>query len=249
MSKKYNLKILPVKPYLHKTTFDFDERLPNINEGAMVVMVAPPQSGKSTTIVNLLQNENLLADRLDEIFIFSPTIFNDKTSRFLKEKYKNTCYDHYDDSIIENIIKTQELYPEDERPSIGIILDDIVGMIPKNSSINYLCSRYRHFGVKLLLFSTQLIKGIPPVVRANASNVILFPNSNQSELNKIIDEWGFALGGKKKFMETYCNACNEKYQFLHIDLSSTPSKGYKNFDTILYENTFSDISKNMKENI
>ena len=37
--------------------------------------------------------------------------------------------------------------------------------------------------------------------------------------------------------------------FFILILSSTPSKGYKNFDTILYENTFSDISKNMKENI
>lgn len=239
---KFNLKVLPVTEQKADNTFDYDERLPNINNGAMVILVAPPQSGKSVLISNLLLNDNFLANRLEEVYIFSPTIFNDKTSRFLRDRYENTVYDRYDDYVIEQIIETQNSYALEDRPAIAIILDDIVGLIPKHSKINYLCSRYRHFNIKLLLFSTQLMKGIPPVVRANASNVIIFPNPNTSELGKMVDEWSGSLGGKKKFIECYQKCCDAKYQFMHIDMSKTPPVCYKNFQELVYESTFEAIN-------
>lgn len=235
---KYNTKICPITEYKENNIIDFDDRLPNINKGSMTVMIAPPQSGKSVLISNLMLNPNMYADKLDEVHIFSPTIFNDKTSRFLKQKYEGTCYDGYSDQIVEKIIRDQEEYEIDERPTLGIILDDIVGLIPTNSKINYLCSRYRHFNIKLLLFSSQLIKGLPPVVRANASNILIFPNSNSNELRKIVEEWAGVVGGQSKFLELYNKVCCEKYQFLHLDLSHTPTRVYKNFEELIHEDKF-----------
>ena len=59
---------------------------------ALLLMISPIRTGKSTIISNLLLNSHFYGqDYFDEVMCISPTIYNDKTSRFLKKAFD--CYD------------------------------------------------------------------------------------------------------------------------------------------------------------
>ena len=104
---------------------------------ALLLMISPIRIGKSTIINNLLLNSKFYGqDFFDEVMCVSPTIYNDKTSRFLKKAFD--CYDEYDDSIIDNLIEKQEGYEDpQERPDIALILDDIIGLIRREAKVNH----------------------------------------------------------------------------------------------------------------
>jgi len=103
--------------------------------------------GRSTN--NLLLNPNFYADCFQDVFIISNTIFNDATSRFASDKWKNTCYEMYDDKIIDDIINTQKRKKNGEGDtSYCVIYDDICGDLNKHGRKGgkaiYFGTRFRH---------------------------------------------------------------------------------------------------------
>jgi hypothetical protein len=202
---------------------------------ALLLMISPIRTGKSTIISNLLLNSHFYGqDYFDEVMCISPTIYNDKTSRFLKKAFD--CYDGYDDKIIIDLIKKQEGFADnmDERPEIAVILDDILGTIRREANVNHLASRFRHYGIKLLLMSSQNYRSVSPVIRSNATNMIIgSPFPNTKELGKIAEEMGDQFGGYDNFLKIYYTATPEKYDFLYLDLQSNPPLAYHNFEKVI----------------
>ena len=84
--------------------------------------------------------------------------------------------DNYSDELIHNLVKKQESYTKQEQPEIALILDDVlgtgVGSVRKNSEVNMLATRFRHYNIKLLLFSSQVFRYVSNVIRSNSTNVI-----------------------------------------------------------------------------
>tara|TARA_R110000737_G_scaffold270221_4_gene277413 strand:+ start:3121 stop:3960 length:840 start_codon:yes stop_codon:yes gene_type:complete len=203
-------------------------------QGALILMISPVRTGKSTIISNMLLNNNLYGeDAFDSVKIISNTIDNCITSRFLKEAFDVSSY--YDDSLIEGIIKSQKSFEKSEQPEIAIIIDDCLGSLKRESAINHLSSRYRHFNIKMLLFSSQKFTGsVSPVIRANCTNLIIgSPFSNQKELGKIFEEYGDSFGGVDNLAKIYKLATPNRFDFLHISLQDNPPKCYRNFETLL----------------
>ncbi len=201
---------------------------------ALLLMISPIRTGKSTIINNLLLNSNFFGqDFFDEVMCVSPTIYNDKTSRFLKKAFD--CYDEYDDAIIDNLIAKQEAYEDpQDRPDIALILDDIIGLIRREAKVNHLASRFRHYNIKLLLMSSQNYRKVSPVIRSNATNMIIgSPFPNMKELGKIAEEIGDQFGGADNFLKIYYTATPNKYDFLYLDLQSNPPLAYRNFDEVI----------------
>lgn len=202
---------------------------------ALMLMISPIRTGKSTIISNLLLNSHFYGqDYFDEVMCISPTIYNDKTSRFLKKAFD--CYDGYDDKIITDLIAKQEGYADnlDERPEVAVILDDILGTIRREANVNHLASRFRHYGIRLLLMSSQNYRSVSPVIRSNATNMIIgSPFPNTKELGKIAEEIGDQFGGYDNFLNIYYTATPEKYDFLYLDLQSNPPLAYHNFEKVI----------------
>ena len=243
-------KVIPVKdPELKNTKHDdIHPHLPQINGyggGALILMLAPVKCGKSTILSNMLLNKDFYdaQERFDQTVVISNTIANCITSRFLKQAFD--CYDHYSDSIIDGIITRQKSFAKEDQPEIALVLDDCLGSIKINSRVNHLASRYRHFNIKLLIMNSQKFVGaVSPVVRANATNVIIgSPFPNIKELAAICECYGDQYGGPNKMMALYKSACQERYDFIHLDLQNT--KMYRNFDTLIAEghNHYIDINK------
>lgn len=209
--------------------------------GALVLMISPVSTGKSTIISNLLLGDYESGfynaqDRFSDTIIISNTIANDITSRYVRQAF--TTFDEYDDSIVDGIVRKQKSYEsKEDMPDIAVILDDCLGSIRREASVNHLASRFRHYNIRLLLFSSQKFTGaVSPVIRANATNVIIgspFPNS--AELKRIALEYGDLFGGEKRFLEIYKKATPNRYDFLHLSLKSSPPQAFRNFETLIAE--------------
>jgi len=204
--------------------------------GALCLLISPVRTGKSTLISNMLLNDQFYdaQTRFDSTTIISNTIANDITSRFLKRAFDT--HDHYDDSIIDGIVKIQKSYDKEDQPEIAVVLDDCLGSIRREAKINHLCSRYRHFNIKLLIVSSQNFRACSPIIRQNATNVIIgSPFPNQKELGKIAEEFGDNFGGADNFLKIYAQATPNRYDFLHLDFQSNPPKAMRNFEEIIAE--------------
>jgi len=214
--------------------------LPNVEGeggGSLLLLISPVRTGKSTLISNLLLREDFYdaQERFDQVSIISNTIANDVTSRFLRKAFDGNCHDFYSDATIHNIVEKQKKFPKEEQPEIAIVLDDCLGSIKQNSMINHLASRYRHFNIKLLIISSQKFTGsVSPIIRANATDVIIgSPFPNQKELERIGDEYGDLFGGSKNWIKLYKKCTPNKYDFCYMDLQENPPLMYSNFEKLI----------------
>jgi len=200
---------------------------------ACVLHCSPVKTGKSTIISNLLLSDQFYGqDYFDRVKIMSNTINNDDTSRFLRDAFD--VEDHYEDRFVDDLITSQNKFDKEEMPSVALICDDLLGSIRREARINHLASRFRHYNIQLLYYSSQSFRKVNNVVRQNATNVIIgSPFPNTKELGKIAEEYGDMFGGDKNFLKIYKIATPNKYDFLHLDLQENPPVAYHNFEKIV----------------
>jgi len=248
-----DLTILAVKIPPHEKKIKHHPTLPDVNKGACVVDIAKPRSGKTLRLVNYLQNPNFYAEKFDAVYIYSSTMSNgDDTARFLYDQYADTIYSEYSDSHLQSIIDYQDSIPKSSRPKIALVFDDFIAFpnIHKNSLMFKIATSYRHHNIGLLLYNTQMLKYLPPVVRASANYVILSQNSNMKQVEALSEEYGGSFG-VEKWKQLFATATNEPYGFLYMDLygftgSNNNPKAYSNFNKLLYEAPISYSTKNQK---
>jgi hypothetical protein len=238
-------KILPVVPPEDAGNDGYPEIHPHLPQisgpggGALLLMISPVRTGKSTIISNLLLGDSEMGfydaqERFHTTTIISNTIANDVTSRFLAKAFDT--HDSYNDYIIDGIVAQQKSYSKEEQPDIAVILDDCLGSIRREARINHLASRFRHFNIRLLVISSQNFRSCSPIIRQNATNVLVgSPFPNQKELGKMAEEYGDVFGGADNWLKIYKKATPDKYNFLHMDFQSNPPKAYRNFEELIAE--------------
>jgi hypothetical protein len=237
--KAFAPKILPVVAPSNVSAKPHHPNLPCVDcgvagGGSLLLMISPVKTGKSTIISNLLLNDQFYGQEFfDDVQIISNTIKNDVTSRFLNQAFN--VHDYYSDDIIDGIINRQKSFEKQYQPEMALILDDCLGSIKRESRINHLCSRYRHFNIKLLVISSQKFKGsVSPIIRANATDVIIgSPFPNQKELFAVAEEYGDLFAGPENWLRLYRQATPNKYDFCYMDLQQNPPVMYSNFDHIV----------------
>ncbi len=217
--KKGNYKILPVRPSEDFGKIDRELPVPLQSmfkkNGAVLGIMSPPGSGKSNFLSSLLLQENLLKDFFNGgLYVISPTIHNDLTSRFLKE-YADFVSDEYSEEMMEEIFKNIMAVPKEDREYCCIVLDDCMGSLKMNTFCSKMASCCRHMK-SLQVYSTQSVKSLPPNLRSNISHTITFYQPSNKQLNDIV-ELHSCFGGEKVFLEKYKEACGVKYGFLLSD--------------------------------
>ena len=234
-------KVIPVRDpdpvkSIHPEVHPNLPQIEGFGGGALVLLISPVRTGKSTLISNMLLNDEFYdaQERFDNTTIISNTISNDITSRFLRKAFDT--HDAYDDSIIEGIVKKQKSYDKEDQPEIAVVLDDCLGSIRREAKINHLASRFRHFNIKLLIISSQNFRMCSPIIRQNATNVIVgSPFPNQKELGKMSDEYGDVFGGAENWLKIYAQATPNRYDFLHMNFQNNPPQAFRNFETLIAE--------------
>jgi len=220
-----NLKIKPCHPHLPEPP-------------ACLLVVGPVKTGKTTLISNLLLSPLCYGkDYFDRVVIVSNTICNDITGRFLLKAFE--CHNIYNDEIILNILKDQEKDGEENeegekenRKDVCIIFDDIMGSLKQTAVANFIASRFRHYNIKLLVYSVQNFRGISCVVRQNVTDlIVLSPFPNQKELQeKIFMEYGDLYGDPRTMEKIYRIATPHRHDFLYCKLGENPAQAFHNFE-------------------
>ena len=232
--KKTTLQVLPVNDPEEEDDWgnDVHENLPQVGGfggGSLTLLIGAVRTGKSTLLSNFFLNPDFYGQEMfDYVKIMSNTISNDITSRFMKEAFDVS--DYYDDSIISGIIENQKKFDKKSQPKIAIICDDLLGSVPRNGLLWSLCSRYRHYNIRMLIISSQNYRQVSPIARQNCQNlVITSPFPNQKEMLKIAEEFGDVLGGDKQFLKIFKYATPDRYDTLHINLQDNPVTAWRNW--------------------
>lgn len=196
------------------------------------------KSGKTTLLNNIIfrTKEEGFYDAqnyFDEIAVMSNTINNDPSARFIKKACSVT--DHYSDGMITNFIESQKSYGErDDMPFTALFLDDILSKnMKRNSEISFLCTRYRHLNIGLLGIFTQNLKSVDTIIRNNATDVIIFKQTNNKQLIGVMEEWSGVYGGEKEFMKLYLYATRKPFDFLYLKVYE--GKALRSFEEVIYE--------------
>tara|TARA_R110000822_G_scaffold88886_1_gene205620 strand:+ start:2425 stop:3141 length:717 start_codon:yes stop_codon:yes gene_type:complete len=234
-------KILAIKDDDNQKAKYHHPHLPDVGvgvkgKGSCLLLLSPRQTGKSTVASNLFLNPAFFGEKangekfFDEIYVISPTINLDRSSRFLKKRC--VCFDTYHPDIIQGILENQLAMGEDAG-EIAIFLDDCVGIMDKE--IANLATRSRHYNIKLLAVSSQKFRGaLNPILRANITDLIVgspFPNTR--DLSAVAEEFGDQFGGMDKWLELYKKATPKKYDFAYMKLTNPPQM-FHNFEEQIY---------------
>lgn len=215
-----DLNVYSLKKDDDKPTFErpIPEPLPGADgECFVLTLVGPRSSGKSVVISNLVLRDEMYRGLFEEIIIISPTIYSDSTARFLiNEVGKDRVYEAYSEDIIQGLIDSVKDKDRHERNMKLIILDDVIGSIPKFNSLVYnLTSKARHWSISMII-STQNLRELPPVVRNNTTNWIFFRSGNLREIQKMMEEMG-SLGSPDNCYQLYTTCVEEPHKFMYVD--------------------------------
>jgi len=97
--------------------------------------------------------------------------------------------------------------------------------------LHSLFTRGRHNSISTIV-STQKFAAIHPIIRVNATSLIVYRLRNYKELEAFVEEVS-GMVSKKELIEIYKTATEEEYSFLYIHLTAKSIKDmfYKNFTT------------------
>ena len=195
-------------------------------------------SGKTVVLNNLLLR--FLKDKFDAIYIISPTICNDDSTRFLLDYAgKDNCYETYDDRIITHIIDVQKMADEfGEMGHVCLVIDDFITEVPQNAKIWGLFTKARHYNISIIIAS-QMWRKIPALARTQLTHIGYFRTANELELQKFIEEVVSNFTGSiDKSLELYMKATAQPYHFLYLDMNNF--KMYKNLGDEMLFSKFND---------
>ena len=232
------LNILPIKNDDRRQPLGKDIPEPLPQKSFRMGLIGYSGSGKTVVLNNILLR--FLKDKFDAIYIISPTICNDDSTRFLvKYAGKDNCFESYDDKIITHIIDMQKM--GDSMGVMGhvcLVIDDFITEVPQNAKIWGLFTKARHYNISIIIAS-QMWRKIPALARTQLTHIGYFRTANELELQKFIEEVIINYtGSSDKALDIYMKATAEPYNFLYLDMNNF--KAYKNLGDELLFSKFND---------
>lgn len=190
-----------------------------------LLIIAPKGSGKTTTTINLLKfYENAFDNRI----AFSPTLSIDDNWKAAFEKgtikpfNKRNVFKHYNEAKLCKIwkaIKKENKGKKNFHDKLKtlILFDDIVGELPRTrSNCAYKIARnHRHYAVSNITIS-QEYNGLAPVLRKNATGLLLYGTTDGAEIKTITEQQGGFIG-KNRFFRMWCYCISKAFGFLFIN--------------------------------
>ena len=204
------------------------------------IINAASGSGKTVLIQSLILD--IYRNCFSRIYIFSPSIELDDTflpvKKYISENLTETegeqiYFSDFDGEAVQNILDTQKhiIHHQKKDPktkrlfSILLIFDDVADnkAIHNDKALNSCFTRGRHSQVSTIL-STQKYNAVSTIIRTNMDSMYLFRLRNANDLQAVIDELS-ALLDKKRLLEIYLKATEQRFSFLFIKLTA-PNVNY-----------------------
>lgn len=201
--------------------------------------------GKTNLISNLLTRKDMYRYFFDYITIFTPNAFDREYQAILKvnNRYKNkytesVIYDEFDEEILEDwykdvladykkAVKMVNRKQIDHPPKHLLLIDDFADnrSVLNSPVLKRLFFNGRHYGINTWV-SVQYIKTVPPSIRSNAMNYLVFGGQTNENMNILVEILASGKIGKRE-MRQIINMIDERggYSFLFINKSKLPTDG------------------------
>ena len=219
---------------------DVDESIPMPLPQALnffLLISGKAGSGKTSLILNLLCKRGKNYNRkFDKVFIFSPSLItmkNDPFSEIPAEQKFQELDEEILQAVLDDIANTGE--------KILLIMDDVVNDITKNKDLQRLMNKIlmnrRHLagenGSVSVIITSQVYNKIPPPIRKQASQIVLYHTKNRKEIDNLFDE--LILIPKKEFYEILKYVFQKKHDFMYLDTNKDFDKMiHRNFNQLVY---------------
>lgn len=181
-----------------------------LKENSIVFITAPPKSGKTTLIRQLIYNNQ---QRFDYGLVFTSTGKFNGDYDFIPKMFVHSTFN---ENILKHFLNIQIQCKRKKRAFL--IFDDFLGCFnPKSKFMSKLLSTYRHYNITIII-STQHIKSLPPIFRECTSYSIIFKTSNKNSIKSINEN--FITDMDEKELQKYINQNCEKYHFILVDMNN-----------------------------
>ena len=198
------------------------------------IIVAPSGGGKTTLLVSLILD--IYRGCFARIYVFSPTALLDDAWKPVTEyaekalMQEEPClHDAFAEArllqIFEKHHKITALSKQQNRTRLFgglVIVDDYAdnqSVVRSSRALHELYVRGRHAGLSCLC-SVQKYRVLHPIIRVNATDLIVFRLRSQAEQEAIVEE-NSAAYGRKVTAEILDTTTSEPYSFLWGNLRAT----------------------------
>ena len=236
-------KVLKVKDEAPSSKFDdIHPHLPAMP--SLLLMVGSVRSGKSNYLVNAFCNSDFYKDKFDVVKFISTTLHTDNKGKILSKHFD--CLDRYEDNIIDDIKKSQGQYEnKEDRPTYALVMDDILTKdFSRQNDVSFFSTRFRHY-IDFYVIAVQSFRAVSGMIRNNCTDIIIFRQQNQKELEKICEEFSGHVSGKENFMKLYEEAQKDRYSFLYLKLSENPAEAYIRHETKIWPTRDTDVEEEL----
>lgn len=209
------------------------------------IILGPSGSGKTNMLANLITN--IYNNCFERIYIWSPSLQVDKTYKYIMDYQSKNLqteddklyFDEYNEEELEDVINMQQKVIEYQKKqkqkkmfNIAIIIDDFADtkeFLRNSHMLQLLFIRGRHFFISTFILS-QKYNILSPIIRINATALMIFKLRNGQELETFLTE-NSAILDKKKLLKIYEKATEKKYDFLYVNLMASDPNNmfYLNF--------------------
>ena len=211
---------------------------------SLCLIIGSVRSGKTNLLVNLFCNPDFYKDKFDVVRFISTTLNTDNKGKILNKHFD--CIDHYEDSMIDDIKKSQSQYEKEDRPTFALVMDDVLTKdFKKTNQVSFFSTRFRHY-IDFYLIAVQSFRAVAGMIRSNATDIIIHKQQNTKELEKIAEEYADLVGGQDNFMKLYDEAHKDRYSFLYLKLSENPAQAFIRFEKQIYPTRDSDEAEELE---
>ena len=201
-----------------------------------VLILAKKQSGKTTTLWNILMRR---LTRKHKLIVFCSTIHKDPTwndvifpwldkhkisyvaeTNFVGKDANGLKY-----NLLKDLMTIIETKPE--QPLI-LVIDDLSPDL-KNDGLLALLKQSKHLNMSVFIL-TQYLNDLAPSGLSQLDNVLVFPRQGSKKIQELHSKLELAVS-LQKFREMYHYATNEQHSFLYIQRD--PESYRKNFDKLI----------------
>ena len=206
-----------------------------------MVIAGPSGCGKTLLIVSMITDLYLRRDGksvFKRVYVFSPSVHADPAWQPVKHFAQHTlkvdpeeeewAFDRYDPEALSNIIATQREITAKAKErklkrmfNVLIVVDDFAdnpAFSRRDALLHSLFTRGRHAYISTIV-ATQKYRALSPIIRVNATALVVFRLRSEQELQAIVEEIS-AVYPKDVIIRMLRHATDEPYSFLFVDLSA-----------------------------
>ena len=228
-----------------------------------MVVAGPSGCGKTELVVSAILDLYKTAkgrSPWQRVFVFSPSVHVDRcwepVKAFVRDKLKvdtekEPCFfDTFDRAALHEMLAVQKRVVMKQRErgdkkmfGVLLVIDDFADDISVIRNSPLLWETYvrgRHSFVSTII-ATQKLRALAPIIRVNATHMIIFRFRSNMELKAMLEE-NSAVFGEQVLLEMYREATKEPYGFLLLNLNAKDVHefAYAGFDRRLYDEFFQE---------